>query len=506
MASSYTSRILLELQADGENPNSWGDILNNNVIQLVDDAVAAYTSVTLSSTDYTLTTNDGATDQARSAMLEIVGTVSSDSNIIIPGVSKFYIVKDKSVRQNDAAIKIKTAAGSGFTVAASATRVVICDSVSVYGTDSFGATVCVTNLFSDNVFADRGNFEACVSITNLVAATGSFTTKVSGVAAEFSGAVCAATGSFSASVSTTNLVAATGSFTTKVSGVAAEFSGAVCATEFYGDGSALTNIDATLPRSYLAGLQLSNNSSDPDADIDIAVGTCRGSDNDEDITLSSAFTKKIDASWVAGSGNGGLASSLSLAANTWYHVHGINVGGASDVGFDTSPIAANLVSDHSATAFRRLGSILTDSSSDIFAFSQQGDEFLYNTSSTAFTTASNNTTEGSTISVTIAAPLSVRTWAMLNITGVDISNTQGILVHSPDVNIGIAKDVAQNSAFPGQTGAGQINSGSYVGGAFWTKVRTDTNSAISFSSPGTGSTRDFTFHTVGWWDTRGRDD
>ena len=249
MASSYTSRINLELQADGENPNSWGDILNNNVIQLVDDAVAAYTSVTLSSTDYALTTNDGATNQARSAMLEIVGTVSSDSNLIIPGVSKFYIIKDRSVRQNDAAIKVKTVEGSGFTVAASATRVVICDSVSVYGTDSLGATVCVTNLF-----AQTGNFTACVSTTNLVAVTGSFTTKVSGVAAEFSSAVCAdtihaATGSFSTSVSTTNLVAATGSFTTKVSGVAAEFSGAVCAAEFYGDGSNLTNAGGTLINS-----------------------------------------------------------------------------------------------------------------------------------------------------------------------------------------------------------------------------------------------------------------
>ena len=57
MASSYTTRIKLELQADGENPNSWGDILNTNVIQLIDDAVGAYTSVTLSSADYTLTVN-----------------------------------------------------------------------------------------------------------------------------------------------------------------------------------------------------------------------------------------------------------------------------------------------------------------------------------------------------------------------------------------------------------------------------------------------------------------
>ena len=178
MASSYTTRINLELQADGENPNSWGDILNNNVIQLVDDAIAAYTSVTLSSADYTLTTNDGSTDQARSAIIEVVGTVSADVNLIIPGVSKFYFVKDKSVRQNDSTITIKTAAGSWLTLEASATRAVLCDSVSVFETDTVGATVCTTDLFATNV-----HVATCLSATNLVAATCSFTTKVSGVAA-----------------------------------------------------------------------------------------------------------------------------------------------------------------------------------------------------------------------------------------------------------------------------------------------------------------------------------
>ena len=71
MPSTYTSRIRLELQADGENPNSWGDILNQNVIDMVDDAVGAY--VTIGSTgvqivnDTALTTNNGASDQSRSA-------------------------------------------------------------------------------------------------------------------------------------------------------------------------------------------------------------------------------------------------------------------------------------------------------------------------------------------------------------------------------------------------------------------------------------------------------
>ena len=40
MASTFTSRIRLEKQGDGENPNSWGLILNQNVIDMVDEAVA----------------------------------------------------------------------------------------------------------------------------------------------------------------------------------------------------------------------------------------------------------------------------------------------------------------------------------------------------------------------------------------------------------------------------------------------------------------------------------
>jgi hypothetical protein len=141
----------------------------------------------------------------------------------------------------------------------------------------FSGNVCAGYFFGDgsgltnvslSVSSSVAHFTAntldvpsCASITNLVAATGSFTTKVSGVAGEFSGTVSAATfdgnltgdvtgdidgatGSFSACISATNLVAATGSFTTKVSGVAAEFSGNVCASEYYGDGSNLTGITA----------------------------------------------------------------------------------------------------------------------------------------------------------------------------------------------------------------------------------------------------------------------
>ena len=45
MTATYTSRIRLTKQGDGDNPNTWGVVLNDGVISLVDDAIAGYTTV-----------------------------------------------------------------------------------------------------------------------------------------------------------------------------------------------------------------------------------------------------------------------------------------------------------------------------------------------------------------------------------------------------------------------------------------------------------------------------
>ena len=49
MASTYTTNIRLTKQGDGDNPNTWGQVLNDGVISLVDDAIAGYTTVSLGS-------------------------------------------------------------------------------------------------------------------------------------------------------------------------------------------------------------------------------------------------------------------------------------------------------------------------------------------------------------------------------------------------------------------------------------------------------------------------
>ena len=104
MASTYTTNLRLTKQADGENPNSWGAILNDGVISLVDDAIAGYTTVSLgSAATVTLSNNQGSGDQSRSAILEFKGSVGGSHNdivVLIPNNSKSYIVRN-SVSYND---------------------------------------------------------------------------------------------------------------------------------------------------------------------------------------------------------------------------------------------------------------------------------------------------------------------------------------------------------------------------------------------------------------------
>ena len=49
MASTYTTNLRLTKQGDGDNPNSWGQILNDGVISLADEAIAGYTTVSIGS-------------------------------------------------------------------------------------------------------------------------------------------------------------------------------------------------------------------------------------------------------------------------------------------------------------------------------------------------------------------------------------------------------------------------------------------------------------------------
>jgi hypothetical protein len=176
--------------------------------------------------------------------------------------------------------------------------------------------------------------------------------------------------------------------------------------------TSIANITSvSVPRGYIDGVILSNNSTDSAHDIDISTGICRDTGNTTSLELTSALTKQIDATWAAGTNNGGMASGVSLSTNTWYHVHLCDLdAGESDIVFDTSITAVNaLATPGVGTKYRRIGSVLTDSSSNITAFSQFGNYFYWDTPQLDINEVSSSTAALKTLST----PVGVRTIAIL---------------------------------------------------------------------------------------------
>ena len=141
--ATFSDNLRLELQTDGENPNTWGTILNDNVIKLIDTAIAGYTSVHVCTggTDVVLPLGDGSAVQSRNAVLKFAGAVSANTNVIIPAKSKIYIINDESTRVSDSTLTVKTSAatgGTGRAIPVGSSELVYCDGVSVFALNGEG--------------------------------------------------------------------------------------------------------------------------------------------------------------------------------------------------------------------------------------------------------------------------------------------------------------------------------------------------------------------------------
>ena len=132
MASSFDSLLRLELQATGENANTWGEKTNNN-LELLSVAIAGALSISVAgSGDYTLTTANAASDQARFAFITLTGTLTGARNLIVPASGKTYFIRNNTTGSHT--LTVKTAAGTGVAVPQGFTLPVVCD-----GTDCHGA-------------------------------------------------------------------------------------------------------------------------------------------------------------------------------------------------------------------------------------------------------------------------------------------------------------------------------------------------------------------------------
>jgi len=140
MSTSYSNTLLLAKQGAGENANTWGTILNDNVIDMVDNAFSTNITGAIdfsTETTITLTQNNGLGDQSRLTVLGITGTRGDSTSIvslIVPtfttadggsnGVTwggKMYIVRNP----NNFKVKVYNAGNVGSNVPKNSTMGVL---------------------------------------------------------------------------------------------------------------------------------------------------------------------------------------------------------------------------------------------------------------------------------------------------------------------------------------------------------------------------------------------
>jgi hypothetical protein len=94
MASSFSTDLKLELMVTGENSGTWGDKTNTN-LNLIQQAIAGFESIAITSTNTTLAMTDATISPARNAVLKFTGTITANCTVFVAsGIEKTYILEN----------------------------------------------------------------------------------------------------------------------------------------------------------------------------------------------------------------------------------------------------------------------------------------------------------------------------------------------------------------------------------------------------------------------------
>lgn len=244
-------------------------------------------------------------------------------------------------------------------------------------------------------------------------------------------------------------------------------------------------------RGRLYGLTLSNNTSDAANDIDISTGI--GVNGDGVVfALNSVLTKRIDASWSAGTNQGGLDT--GVVGTGWYYIHLIRRPdtGVVDALFSLSSIAPTLPTGY--TQFRRIGAIVRQVSG-IRLFAQVGNVFTFSTPFGDVAAAAPGT---SAVPRVLSIPPGIPCTAIVSTAVVDSSsdgNTTWLYISpvaSADVAPGPSAFTSLSLASVGQLAAGGsvVRVYSASGGVIRTRVSRSSNITLYVTTLGWEDSRD----------------
>lgn len=128
MTDTYTSSNRLTEQEIGGHSSTWGNILNT-VIGLIDDSLDGVITVDVSAANVTLSTNNGAADEARVRVLQVIGNpAGTQRTITVPDQDKWYLVHNMT--SVSTSVTFKNTSGTGTVINPGVKAIVYCDTAS----------------------------------------------------------------------------------------------------------------------------------------------------------------------------------------------------------------------------------------------------------------------------------------------------------------------------------------------------------------------------------------
>jgi hypothetical protein len=122
MASTYSPDLRIELIGTGDQAGVWGNTTNDNLSNILETAIAGYTTVAVASSNQAFTANYGATDQARYATIALTTSSGAAFSVYAPPSPKLYVIYNASAYTatiyNSTVLGNTTAAGTGVAIPA----------------------------------------------------------------------------------------------------------------------------------------------------------------------------------------------------------------------------------------------------------------------------------------------------------------------------------------------------------------------------------------------------
>lgn len=116
MADTFSTNLRLLLQEAMGNVNLWGNLFNQGVTDLVEEGLVGIANVDVTSSNVSISEEDGATDLHRPMFLVVTGVPGQARDVIVPTIDKLYILINKTSPSFN--VTIKTAASVGRAVVA----------------------------------------------------------------------------------------------------------------------------------------------------------------------------------------------------------------------------------------------------------------------------------------------------------------------------------------------------------------------------------------------------